>query len=178
MTEAAREYGTALWELCSAEGIAEEVLQQLNSLQELIVAQPDWVRVLACPTIPAGQRRAAASQVLEGWAHPYLNNFVRLLIDAGRGEELPGCIEVFRGAYDEANGILPVTVVTAVPLTEQQQERLTQKLQQVTGKQIRLQKRVDKACMGGVRLEMAGGCLDGSVKAQLEALRSRLLAAN
>ena len=117
MTQAAREYGTALYELCAAEGLETQVLEQLQALKTLLAQYPAWYKVLACPTIPAQERDEAAEQALRGRVHPYVLNFVRLLIDHGRAEELEGCAEVYGVLYDEAHGILPVCAVTAVPLT-------------------------------------------------------------
>lgn len=176
MTDAAREYGSALYELCAGEGLAEEVLGQLQALHQLLAEYPDWLKVLASPTIAKAQRTAAAEQALQGRVHPYVLNFVRLLIDANRIEELDGCTRVYQKQYNEANGILEVCAVTAVPLSEAQAERLKQKLETVTQKTVQLRNRVDAACMGGIRLEMEGHSIDGSVRAQLEMLRRQLLA--
>lgn len=175
MTDASREYGGALFQLCSEEGVDAPVLEQLGEVRQLLADWPDWGRLLACPTVPAAERRTAAEQVLAGRVHPYLLNFVRLLIDAGRADELDGCAAYYAQQYDETHGILPVTAVTAVPLTAAQSQRLCEKLADSTGKQIRLTNRVDTACMGGVRLELAGRSVDGSVRARLEQLRSLLL---
>ena len=153
-----------------------EVLEQLQALKTLLTQYPAWYKVLACPTIPAQERDEAAEQALRGRVHPYVLNFVRLLIDHGRAEELEGCAEVYGVLYDEAHGILPVCAVTAVPLTPAQSDRLTRRLQDASGKTIRLKNRVDPACMGGVRLELAGRSIDGSVRAQLESLRRQLMA--
>ena len=174
MTEAAREYGTALYELCAAEGLDDQVLEQLQALQAVHRQYPQWYQVLACPTIPRPQRREAARQVLQDRVHPYVLNFVRLLIDNGRATELEDSARVYARAYDEAHDILPVCAVTAVPLAADQAQRLCQRLQQTCGKTVRLTNRVDASCMGGVRLEMAGRSIDGSVRAQLDALRRQL----
>ena len=51
-------------------------------------------------------------------------------------------------------------------------------LAQATGKQIRLSCAVDSALLGGVRLELEGRELDGTVRRRLDALRRSLLRAN
>lgn len=176
MTEASREYATALYALCAEEGLEDQVLQQLQTLQSIEKDYPDWSRLLACPTIPAAARKDAAVQALEGRVHPYVLNFVRLLIDNGRARELESCAAAYGQLYDEAHGILPVCAVSAVALTEAQTQRLRRRLEEKTGKTVRLRNRVDATCMGGIRLEMAGRSIDGSVQAQLEALRRQLAA--
>ena len=67
-----------------------------------------------------------------------------------------------------------MTAVTAIPLTEDQAGRLTEKLTQVTGKTIDLTNRVDPSCLGGMRLDYDGKRLDDTVAHRLEAVRSLL----
>ena len=66
--------------------------------------------------------------------------------------------------------------MTAVPMSEAQTEALKKKLEALTGKTIALTARVQPGCLGGVRLEVEGTQLDGTVKNRLDEVR-RLLAA-
>ena len=52
--------------------------------------------------------------------------------------------------------------------------RLQEKLQQVTGKTVQLQNRVDPDCLGGVRLDFDGKSVDGTVKNRLDAIGNML----
>jgi F-type H+-transporting ATPase subunit delta len=56
-----------------------------------------------------------------------------------------------------------------------QQQSLVQKLQQITGKQIRIETAVDPSLIGGVVAQVGSTIYDGSVRQQLEAFKSRLL---
>ena len=60
-------------------------------------------------------------------------------------------------------------------ISPQQQEKLLEKLQQVTGKKVELQTKVDPACMGGIRLDYDGKRVDGTVKNRLDSLRNELM---
>ena len=64
--------------------------------------------------------------------------------------------------------------MTAVPLTQAQSQRLSEKLASITGKTIELSNRVDPACMGGVRLNYDGKQLDDTVMHRLDAIGSLL----
>ena len=83
-------------------------------------------------------------------------------------------MKAYVAQYNQDNGILPVLAVTAVALTAEQQMRLQEKLQQVTGKTVQLQNRVDPGCLGGVRLDFDGKRVDGTVQNRLETLRRQL----
>ena len=73
------------------------------------------------------------------------------------------------------HGIETVTVVSAVALDAAQEAELTAKLRSLTGKEIHLEKCVDPSVLGGLRLQMEGLQMDGTVKNKLDAIRSKLL---
>ena len=79
--------------------------------------------------------------------------------------------------YNEAHGILEATAVSAVPLTAEQTGRLHEKLEKVTGKHIDLKTKVEPAVLGGIRLDIEGTELDGTVRSRLAGLRSSIAAA-
>ena len=47
MTDLSREYGDGLYALCAEEGIAKEVLEQLQALKACFDEQPDFCRLLS-----------------------------------------------------------------------------------------------------------------------------------
>ena len=59
-------------------------------------------------------------------------------------------------------------------LNPAQTEKLTAKLCQITGKQVKLLNRVDPEVLGGVRLDYDGKQLDDTVSHRLDAVRSLL----
>ena len=64
--------------------------------------------------------------------------------------------------------------VSAVPLTEEQQKALTDKLAAKTGKTILLENSIDPTLLGGVKLRYEGKELDGTAAGRLSALRRSL----
>lgn len=176
MTEAGKMYGGALYELAAEEGLDEAVLSQLEGVRFLFAEYPAYVKLLAMPSVPKTDRCAALDKAFRGQVEPYLLNFLKLLCEKGEIRALPDCAEEYRARYNQAHGILEATAVSAVPLTGRQAEALRAKLAALTGKTIALSSRVDPACLGGVRLEVGGTQLDGTVQNRLDALRRRLAA--
>ena len=72
------------------------------------------------------------------------------------------------------HNILEVTAVSAIALTAPSREKLLAKLQKMTGKNIVLTETVDPAVLGGLRLDMGGTRLDGTVQRHLERLRTEI----
>ena len=79
--------------------------------------------------------------------------------------------------YNQAHGILEATATTAVAMTEAQEKSLHEKLEKLTGKTIDLKTKVDAKVLGGIRLDIEGTELDGTVRSRLAGLRSSIAAA-
>ena len=99
---------------------------------------------------------------------------MKILTENGTIRQLPGCEEAYRRRFNEDNGILEVTAVTAVALQEDLKEKLQAALERRTGKTIHLSTRVDESLLGGVRLETEGLRLDGTVRNRLDELQALL----
>ena len=52
MTSTARLYGGSLYELAAGEGLADLLLEQTKEVREIFRENPDYVRLLAEPSIP------------------------------------------------------------------------------------------------------------------------------
>ena len=99
---------------------------------------------------------------------------MKFLAENGTIAEFPGCADEFRRRYNKDHNIEEITAVTAIPLSEELFSQLKVKLESVTGKTVLLQNKVDASVLGGVRLEMEGTQLEGTVANQLASIR-RLL---
>ncbi len=96
----------------------------------------------------------------------------RALVDAffsgvreGRVEVLPPEMERFAG---------PVRVVSAVPLTEEEQATVRRELTARLGEAIELSFQVDPRILGGLTLRIGDRVIDGSMAGHLEQLRQTL----
>ena len=67
-----------------------------------------------------------------------------------------------------------MTAGSAMALSQSQKDKLTAKLEALTGKSIQLINRVDPECLGGIRLDYDGKRVDGTVAHRLESVRSML----
>lgn len=174
MTDSAINYGVALYELAKDEDCADKMLSELNAVCELLRSNPDYVRLLSEPSVPKKERCAVLDEAFRGKLQPYLLNFLKLLCERGLISQTSDCLCAYRKRYNADNGILEATAYAAVPLSEAQKSRLTEKLQTVTGKRVALQVQTDRTVLGGIRLQMDGKELDGTIRARLDGLRRSL----
>ncbi|MBR5471952.1 MAG: ATP synthase F1 subunit delta [Oscillibacter sp.] len=174
MTEVASTYGQALYDLAKDEGLTEEILGQVTALKGSFDAEPAFVQLLCTPSISKQERCQVLDDSLRAQVHPYVLNFLKILTEKGYMRHFSGCCQLFRQQYNQDNGILPVTAVTKLPLSDELRRKLTEKLSSVTGKTIELECRVDPECLGGVRLDLGGMQVDGTVRHRLDEIRTIL----
>ena len=174
MTQAGIVYGEALYALAKEEGLANQVLEELNSLNEGFHQEPDYLRLLSSPNLSKQERCQIIDDSFQGKLNDYVLNFLKILTEKGYMRHFSDCCASYKNLYNQDNGILPVTAVTAVPMTEAQIGKLTGKLIQITGKKIELANRVDPSCLGGMRLDYDGKRLDDTVSHRLDAVRAML----
>ena len=171
MTETAKMYGGSLYVLAAEEGLETRILGELEQAAQLLKANPDYLRLLSTPSIPKKERCGLLDEALRGQVHLYVLNFLKILCEKGTLRELSGCARAYRLRYNQAHGILEATATSAVPMTAQQTQALHAKLEKLTGKTIDLKTKVDPGVLGGIRLDMEGTELDGTVQNRLAALR-------
>lgn len=174
MTEVGSVYGKALYELAKDESLSQTVSGQLRLLQESFRREPDFILLLSSPNLTKAERCGILDDSFRDQIHIYILNFMKILTEKGYMRHFSDCCDAFFLRYNRDNGILPVTAITAVALSQEQAQRLSSKLSKITGNQIQLHNRIDAAIIGGVRLDYDGKCLDDTLAHRLDAIRDLL----
>ena len=65
-------------------------------------------------------------------------------------------------------------VTTAVALTEAQAHALKERLEKISGKTVLLTQKTDSTVLGGIRVELEGKQLDGTVQERLSSLKKKV----
>ena len=174
MSQIGSVYGQALYSLSKDENLSDIVLQELTVLDASFQAEPQFLALLAAPNVAVEERCRILDTCFRDKVHQYVLNFLKILTEKGVIKSFSACVNAYREQYNEDHNILPVTAVTAVALSVEQIQRLTDKLSAITGKYAQITNRVDPACLGGVRLDYDGKRIDGSVANRLDAVRNML----
>ena len=175
-TAVARRYARALFALARDESRIEAIRAELDALAALFEQSPELQHALFRPLHPGAERRAALRRVSERLGtSASVNNFCSFLIDQRRIVDFPAIREEYGRLADEAAGRTQAEVVAATPLGEEQQERLRRALTAHTGREVEISVRVDEGLLGGVVAKVGDLVFDGSLRTQLEQLRSNLM---
>ena len=174
MTQVGSVYGEALYTLALEEGLTGDLLAQLNALQEAFRESPDFIRLLSSPNLTKQERCQIIDDSFRGKLQPYVLNFLKILTEKGYMKYYGDCYATFEDLYNRDNGILPVTAITAVAMSDDQVKKLAEKLSRATSKQVKLLNKVDPSVLGGVRLDYDGKRLDDTVSHRMDSITKAL----
>lgn len=129
-------------------------------------------KVLTHPRIIVSDKKEVVSQLFEKRVEQETLNFLFIIIDKNRSSELTSIIKEFNRIYDEYKNVLNVLAITAVELKEDEKEKLVKQLEELTKRNIKLEKEVDPSIIGGVILKTDSSIIDGSILKQLEDMKT------
>ncbi len=103
-------------------------------------------------------------------------NLVFLLAGRGKLKIASEISQEYDRLLDAHYGLEHVEVVSAVPLDEGDRERISSRLEQMTGRKFVLDAEVDPDILGGLMIKIGDTLIDRSLRGRLEALRKDLTA--
>ncbi len=174
MTSLAREYGEGLYELARDEGLGLLICEQVDDIAALLKQQPDFIRLLCSRAIERSERLKIVDDTFATHVHPYVTNFMKLLVEREHFDAFPLCCEWIHQRYNDDNGIVEARVASAVALSEDELAALRIRLAKISGRQVKLITTTDPALIGGVRVEMDGRRYDNTIQDRLGRLKRSL----
>jgi F-type H+-transporting ATPase subunit delta len=174
MTTAWGLYGQSLYDLAVEEKADDQIMEELDAVRGIFAENPDYITLLCEPSIPVKNRTQLLDEAFGGQIHPYLLNFLKILVEKGMLRGFSTCCKSFRSSYNKDHNISEATVISAVPLTREQAGALQKKLEKFSGKKVLLTQKVDKKVLGGLSVEIDGKLFDGTVEGRLDELRRKV----
>lgn len=171
MISSSNDYATALFMLSLENDSLDEYARDLDTVKSVFEENPEYALLLSSPAIKKGERTEIINSAFLGSIDECIINFINLLCDHNRISSLSDCIKDFKALKKAAENCVTANVYTAVTLTESQIEKLKTNLQKRFGNQVNIKTIVDKSIIGGVKIEVDGKIIDGSVKTQLHSIK-------
>lgn len=168
-------YAKALLNIGKEQNRVEPYADELSAVAS-VLQREDLLRLLLdSPTLAVGKKSAIMTDVASAMKlSDGMVTFLGLLVEKGRITQLPQIAENYRRFADELSGIVRATLTSAHTLDDKTNETIRDMLEKQTGKEIVLNRKVDKGLIGGVKAEMGGKLFDGSVKTQLKQISDTL----
>ena len=170
----ASRYAKALFDLAQQEGKTEAWEGELATLASLMAATPELTSVLTHPEIPLRRKEAVLNRAFAGKVAQEILTVLLMLIRRGHEPDVDLIHGIFRELWNEARRVIPVSVTSAVPLTEAQTSALTQTLARRTQATIQLSRTVAPDLIAGMVVIIGDRVVDASARATLEELRTAM----
>jgi F-type H+-transporting ATPase subunit delta len=168
-------YASALFEAARERSELEEVLSDLGEFVSALHESEELRLFFYGGQVPERQKRRAIDGLTEGMKTS-TTNFLKVLVDNGREEILEESLGRYEQLVKEHLGRIEVGVTTAVELSQDQLDRLKERLGRVLeGREVILETNVDPTLIGGAVFRFGGQMMDGSIRGRLESLREGML---
>jgi F-type H+-transporting ATPase subunit delta len=167
-------YATALFEVARAEGTLDEVEDELFRFARSYESNDELRSALSDEMIPAARRQSIIEDLLGGRATSTTVQLISMVVGAGRARDLPAIVDRLVERAAAAKNLAVAEVRSAVPLTDDQQDRLKAAIANATGKDVSLKVVVDPSVLGGLVATVGDTVIDGTVRTHLDQLKSRL----
>lgn len=174
MTERAGIYGGSLYDLAAEENLTEAIMEQMLAIKQIFRENPDYLKLLSEPAIKRAERLDLIEKAFADSCERYLVSFLKLLCERNILSEYEGCCETFTKRYNADHNIAEAVVTSAVALSDDQIKGLIRKLEAVSGKKISLTSRIDPKVLAGIKVELEGKQLDGTVHGRMSGMQKKL----
>ncbi len=168
-------YAEALFEAARERGELEEVLEELREFANALEESEELRLFFYGGQVPEREKHRAIDALTEGMSLS-TRNFLKVLSYNGREEILEEVLLRYEELVKEYLGRVEVGVTTAVELTDEELDRMKERLERsLQGREVILQTSVDPSILGGAVFRYGGRMIDTSVRGRLESLREEML---
>jgi len=170
-------YARALFEAAKDAGTLETTAADLSAFVDAMRKAKDLTAVLYNPRISSATKKKIVAELTEGGDRLFVNG-LNLLIDKRHADLIFDVHDWFRKFLRKEQNVMEVEITSAVELPEETREKIRKQIEETTKKKIEVKETIREDIIGGLILQIGDVIVDGSLKAKLKQLRSRLAQAN
>lgn len=170
----ARRYAQAAFELALEKDELDTWSDDLGYLAQAMETH-EFSALLDAPQVAVAQKIKLIDETVGGSINPLTRNLLALLASRNSAGLLSDILDAYQGMLDAHRGIERGELVSAVPLSAEQQSKVEAMLKDMVGKDISLTVRVDPEILGGIVARVGDRVIDGSTRTKLEGLRRELV---
>jgi F-type H+-transporting ATPase subunit delta len=167
-----KRYAQAAFKLALEKGELESWQASLRRIADMSTDEK-LVALLENPKLPFEAKKALLAERL-GKINPLALNLAYLLVHKRRLSVAGDISLQYDRLLDTHYGVEHVEVITALPLGDEDRERISSQFGEITGHKVVIDAQVDPSIVGGIKAKIGDTLIDGSIRNRLEALRKSL----
>ncbi len=169
----ARPYAQAIFDLARK----QQDLARWSGILELlaaIAADAQMQSLINNPKVSDEQLRGIFLDIAGERLDQSATALVDLLIENRRLDILPEIAALYESYRAEAEKVVQAEVISAFPVSDEQQSAISEALKQRLGREVTIESRTDEALIGGAIIRAGDMVIDGSVTGHLDRLSHTL----
>lgn len=171
MSRAAIRYAKALLQNANENNTEAVVFGDMQSVYNTIEGSRELQSVLQSPVIKTEDKKAALLKIFSGQSEA-THSLIKVLIANNRTILLGKVAKSYVDIYNEQQGVKVATVVTAVPLSAELENKVMAKVKELTGSEkVTLKSEIDPEIIGGFILRVGDIQYNASIANQLSNLK-------
>jgi F-type H+-transporting ATPase subunit delta len=164
-------YAEALMSLAQSQNLVDEFGANCADLLEMLDESPELTQILANPIVKIADKKAILGKIVTDKIHPFMSNFLMILVDRRRIGYLEGICQRYQAALRDLKGIVLAEVTSAVALTDAQTQSIRDRVQGMTGSNsVEIATKIDPEIIGGVIIKVGSQVIDSSLRAEIRRL--------
>jgi F-type H+-transporting ATPase subunit delta len=156
------------------DGALDQVEDELFRFERILDAYSDLAVLLDEAAVPAERRVRLLDEVIGGKVHPVTRELLAHAVASPRRRAMSFAIDELLAAAAGRRERSIAKVISAIPLTEDQENRLAETLSEQYGRRISVRVAVEPAVRGGLVVRIGDEVIDGSVASRLTEVRRAL----
>ena len=167
----AARYASALFEIADDRRVLDDTARDLETLKRLLASSAELRDALRSPVFEGAQQGHAIVEIAKSsGVSQIVLNFLGVLARNRRLFALESIADAFLAELASRRGEMTVDVTSAQPLTPDQAQRLTDKLNHTLAAKVRLVAKVDPGLLGGLVVKIGSKLIDSSIRTKLVGL--------
>ena len=173
-TVVARRYAQALFELLNQSNV-ESARLALNGLGDAFKASAPLRHAVASPAFGMEDKIAVLTALGSRLGCPPVGqSFLGQLVRKNRVGFLPEIADAFGKLVDQSKGTQQVTVSSAAPLPEAEQDRIKTRLRELLRRDVDVTFQADQYHLAGLHIRIGSTVVDSTIRGRLQAMQSVL----
>ena len=163
-----------LFAVAEHDGLLDRVEDELFRFERVLDSEGELTTLFDEKVVAGEHRVELLDHVVSGKVHPITLALLQHAVRSERKRSVTLAIDDLLEAASERQERSVARVVSAVELSDEQQQRLTAALSELYGRAINLRTAIDPGVLGGLVIRVGDEVIDGSVAARLAQARTAL----
>ena len=172
-TRTAFRYAKATLAYANENKFSDKVAEEMQELIELHESSRQLNGLLSNPFLPNTKKQSILRSIVPN-PSDVTQKLLSLLISNNRLFLLKEVAKSYINLFNEQQGELNATVISAIPLTQKLENQIHDKLEDFSGKKIHILNKIDKSLLGGFILKIGDMEFNSSLAYKLKTFKAKL----